>query len=350
MLLLSESQVKRCLPLPVCLEANRLALTALAQGKTNVPPRLGLPYYGPTADRAQPSADWTLFKPASLDKADNSQLVGCKIASVRGENPTRHNLSTVQATILHLNADTGIVEAVMGGTYLTAARTAAGSALATQFVFQDKPLEHLVVFGAGLQAQLHIQCIATALRQNTIPKVTIINRSEPRATALKATLQQEHLAETMTPLDTVDIVLLGDEQVVKETLSTASCVCTTTNTNTPLFDIMDLPEHCHVNGIGSYTPHMCEVGGISDKTIANLKVWIDTADAVTVGDLAQLTDDQKKELDLMGTTFAAGEGATVPTGRSFFKSVGTAIQDVMTADAVVQQARKDGVGTNLDMS
>ena len=37
-------------------------------------------------------------------------------------------------------------------------------------------------------------------------------------------------------------------------------------------------------------------------------------------------------------------------GLVFYKAVGTAIQDVLTADVIVDKARRLGIGTSIDMS
>ena len=136
MLILSESQVRQCLSMPDALLATRQAFVALAQGKAHVPTRLGLPYNKKKAatddsntDNKSEAQDWTLFKPAMTLDEDNPQM-GCKIVSIRAENPSR-NLPLVPATVFSVDAPSGQVQAVVAGTYLTAARTAAGSALAT---------------------------------------------------------------------------------------------------------------------------------------------------------------------------------------------------------------------------
>jgi ornithine cyclodeaminase len=348
MLILSESNVRHCLSMKECLDASRQALISLAQGTATVPTRIDLPYYNP--NKKQDSEDWTLFKPASTtvqsssSKDEQEVLMGCKIVSVRAENHAL-NLPLVPASIVSLNAHTGQVDALVAATYLTGARTAAGSALATQVAFEGRTLKHLVLFGAGLQSELHLEAIATALPQDSFEKITIINRSEPRAVALK-----EHiLASSLYTAKQVQVVLLGDTESVSHAVATACCICTTTNTKTPLFE-QPLPAGCHVNGIGSYTPDMKEVS-CADQC----RVWIDTPEARTVGDLKGLP--KTHPVQLLGHVLLAAEDASKRKDDddskltcTFFKSVGTAIQDVLTANAAVKRARELGIGTEVDMS
>lgn len=346
MLILNEHQVQQCLHLGDCLEANQRAFIALAQGHANVPSRIGLPYHrhNSNASEKSPTPDWTLFKPAAtLD------LMGCKIVSIRSENPAQ-GLPLVPATILLLNSQTGIVEAVLDGTYLTAARTAAGSALATALAYRGRELEHLVLFGAGLQAELHVQMIAEALPQTHLPQLTIINRSPERAAALWGKIQSM-CADGRISLQTIaqcKIVALDHRDQVTKAVETASCIVTCTNTATPLFDgSIILPVGCHLNSIGSYTPDMQE---IPTETIVNqCRVWIDTPEARIVGDLKSVPFEHP--VTLFGEVLENGrddEQQQLPC--TFFKSVGTAIQDVMTASVVVEKARRLGIGTEVHMN
>jgi hypothetical protein len=148
MLFLSEKDVRQCLTMKDSLEATRVALISLATGEARVPTRVGLSCTAPSSpsDKATDTADWSLFKPAALDNADvnkSTKLMGMKLASIRAKNPAA-GLPTVPATVLTLDVETGYVDAIVASTYLTAVRTAAGSALATALARPD--LTHLVVF------------------------------------------------------------------------------------------------------------------------------------------------------------------------------------------------------------
>ena len=350
MLILSETNVRKALQMKDCLQANRHALISVAQGTSIIPTRLGIPFGDNDNENATTASaqDWTLFKPAATTQ--HPLLMGCKIISIRSQNPAA-NLPLVPASIFHMDAATGIVTAVLEGTFLTAARTAAGSALATAVAMHGRTLQHLVVFGAGLQAELHIQAIATALPQTSLPKVTIVNRTIERAELLQEKLQSQK--EFSSIVNDVDIVRLDDTRSVSQALSTATCVVTATNTTTPLFDGTLLPAGCHINGIGSYTPEMAEV---SAETVNRCRVWIDTREAMQVGDLLHLSSHHPVELlgDIMmlnDPSIALQRNAnTDELDCTFYKAVGTAIQDIVTANVVVEQARASGIGVEVDMS
>ena len=393
MLILSESDVKRCLDLPTCLEVNRKALISIASGDALVPTRLALPYHHFRGSKnndnslAQKDAeDWTLFKPAAFQQtstkddvtATETLSMGMKVVSIRSGNAaTGHPL--VPATILHIHPETGIVDAVVSATYLTAARTAAGSTLAiqqyfrqcdtskssTSFLPNQKP-QHLAVFGAGLQADLHIRSIASAFNYK-IPRVTIINRNVHRAEALKEQL----LSESNPMIGTCCVVQLTPESfaTLEETiLLEADVIVACTNTVTPLWGIGDASRQriwnrsapCIITGIGSYTPAMQEIP--SHVVNECQEVWIDTPDAVCVGDLQSLTlleNETRIGPRLLGSVLQQQETVNASKltsndkespGLVFYKSVGTAIQDVLTNNEVVRRAKEQGIGTEIDMS
>lgn len=333
MLLLSEKDVRQCLPMKDCVSVNRRALASLRPGGgSEVPTRLGLPYYTARGD----AQDWSLFKPAAF-YGDDSVQMGMKLVSVRADNPSR-GLPLVPATVLLLDAPTGQVQAVMSATYLTGARTAAGSAVATDLVSANKSMHHLVVFGAGLQAECHIEAIRCV--QPSISRITVVNRSSKRANDLV-----EHLPSGVVG----HVVLLDDKDGIQHALMDADVVVTCTNSATPLFDGSWLRPGCHVNGVGSYTPEMQEV---DELTVKRSRILVDTLESLDVGDLKHLSRNEHP-WKLLGEVIEdpfwlnSDNGSTDCT---FFKSTGTAIQDVMTASLVVERARELKLGNEFDMS
>ena len=141
------------------------AFRASASGGSIVPPRIIIPF--------DDLAGTTLFKPAYVP----NHALGIKVVSVRPRNAAKQ-LATVPGVIMLFDIETAAPLCVMDGTYLTAlrfgegqgwintdidassssSRTAAGSAISTQFLSPEEA-SHLVVFGAGLQAMLHIEAI-----------------------------------------------------------------------------------------------------------------------------------------------------------------------------------------------
>ena len=199
----------------------------------------------------------------------------------------------------------------------------------------------LVVFGAGLQAELHIKCIQYVV---DIEKLVIINRSYKRAENLK-----KMILETESSITDITVVLLSDEDAVKKEVNSADIICTTTNTGTPLFKGEWVRPGCHINGVGSYTPQMKEIDEIA---VNRCEVLIDTKEALDVGDLSCLTEESHNFCGLIGDALKGNikfGKQRDDTGCTIFKSVGTSIQDVISANVVVEYALKNNIGTRVEM-
>src|SRR5205823_13547558 len=82
---------------------------------------------------------------------------GAKIVSVFRGNVSR-GLPTVTSVYVLSEYDTGAPLAIMDGSYLTAVRTAAGSAVATRALARADATS-LGVFGTGVQARFHVRAI-----------------------------------------------------------------------------------------------------------------------------------------------------------------------------------------------
>ena len=380
MLILSEADVTRCFPVSAAIEANRKALASLRKnedGGAMVPTRIGLPYYAPNNNVGESStaasteststspADWSLFKPAAYyppqqQTNDDEILMGIKLVSIRANNPSKFNKPTVPATTMLINAETGEVSAIVAATYLTAARTAAGSALATEMALcsQGKIKDRLtmVVFGAGLQAELHIKSIQNVAN---VTNLVIVNRSLERAEHLKETLLNEmHPDSTKSKTPEISITLLSDEKGVEDAVKRADVIATTTNTCTPLFRGEWLKPGTQINGVGSYTPLMQEV---DEATVKRCEVLIDTMEALDVGDLACLKNESNNTqpsnfVGLIGDALVGNiefgklrGDAQNDIDCSFFKSVGTAVQDIVSAQKAVEVATKNNIGVTVEM-
>src|SRR6185436_7368720 len=81
--------------------------------------------------------------------------MGAKLVTVFGENHKK-NLPSHLATILLLDPETGALQAIMDGRYITEARTAAVSAVSTRFLARPDA-STLAIIGSGVQARSHLE-------------------------------------------------------------------------------------------------------------------------------------------------------------------------------------------------
>ena len=321
--ILSCEDVRRALPMRQAIEAMKGAFAQLSTGQADVPLRVAL--------NVPRHHGVTLFMPAYL--ADDYQMA-IKIVSVFDDNPAQ-GLPLIHALVVVVDTTTGKPAAVMDGTYLTALRTGAASGAATDLLAREET--HVVaVFGAGAQGRTQLEAVCAV---RPIQEVWIHDVAPERAAAYAAEMSQQlslpvRVAETPA-----------------EAVCQADVICTATTSTRPVFTDADVRVGTHVNAIGAYTPQMQEIPA---ETVLRAKVVIDhrKASLAEAGDLLSplrqglMTEDHiYAELG----EIAAGlkPGRTSPEEVTLFKSVGVAVQDVAAASAVLEAARRLGLGTEV---
>ena len=342
-LLLSDRDVAAALPMRDAIKCNRQAFMDFAKKIAVVPERavIAIP----------PARGHTLFKPAYIPTAS---ALGLKVVSTRPKNASREvRLPTVPASIIMFSEDTGLIAALLQATYLTALRTAAGSGVATVLLTKRKPSRRvLTVFGAGMQADAHIEAML-CVHGESLDSLVVINRSRGRAEALCEKWRGSFAAGTR-------VVLLSDSKKIEAAVRASDLICTTTNSSKPMFDGAWMKPGTHVNAVGSYTPTMQE---LDQATVERCAIVIDTEHALAAGDLA-IPTASGVELCVVGELGhmllrvggdrekAEQKMSTIPPTNcdcTLFKSVGVAVQDIATAQAVIRAARKHRIGTHCTM-
>ena len=140
---LSDAQVAGLLPAPLeAAELARSVLVGLADGTIELPPK--------PAIHPRPDA-FVNTMPAYVGPGDGT---GVKLVSVFPGNRER-GLPTVTAIVIVLDSETGLVRGLLGGTALTACRTAAASAACAARLAPSAP-GHVALTGAGVEARTHL--------------------------------------------------------------------------------------------------------------------------------------------------------------------------------------------------
>lgn len=324
MRILTADDVRRAVPMSAAIDAVAAAFAQLSTGQATVPLRTAI---------GQPRLDaHTFVMPAHLA---GSGGLGLKVVSVFPHNPARHGLPSIHALVVLLDAETGRPAAVLDGTYLTALRTGAASGAATRIL--ARPDAHvLALFGAGAQAPAQVQAVCAV---RPIDRVWVVNRTRTRAEALIEVLRTQGIAAELRVAPSAAAAL-----------AEADVVCCATSSPTPLFDDADLRPGTHINGVGSFTPHMAEVPA---ATVARARVVVDqrTAAWAEAGDLIQARAagllDERGVVELGQVIAGQAPGRTSDTEITFFKSVGNAVQDVAVAQIALAEAARLGLGTEV---
>ena len=116
---LSERDVRQVLDMPALIDAMAEALARFSAGAVDQPVR--------TAIELRPRCFFGVMPAFDAGRG----ILGCKLVSVVPPNAAR-GLPTHQAVITLFDAETGSLEAVLDGRYITEARTAAVSAVSVR--------------------------------------------------------------------------------------------------------------------------------------------------------------------------------------------------------------------------
>lgn len=245
------------------------------------------------------------------------ESMGIKLATVFPDNAER-GLPAVAATYLLLNASTGEPRALMDGEELTLRRTGAASALASRHL-SAPDASRLLMVGTGRLAPHLIESHALV---RPIREVRIWGRRAERARALAAALSRPHLR--IEAADHLEAAVQWADVISCATLS-----------RTPLVHGEWLRAGQHLDLVGAFTPEMCEA---DDDALARAELFVDTRLGALAesGELAGAI--ARNILSPLAVRAELGELATGRFSRShpqaltLFKSVGTALEDLVAAE------------------
>jgi alanine dehydrogenase len=311
-IVLSQSEVQELLDLDELVDALAAAHVDLSAGDASMPPRIA----------AFAEQDGLLgVMPAYLPSAG----LACKLVTLFPRNRDRH---THQALICLFDEENGTPIALMDGTYITATRTAAGSALATRLLARDDA-HVLAILGAGVQARTHAKALG---RVREFTEIRVASRDRANA---------EQLAEE-----------IGGQAVDswEEALRGADVVAATTHSAEPIVLREWLSPGVHVNSVGA---NPSGSGEVDAATIAEALVAVESRDSTLApppaGAPEFMAGDHGDVVELGELVSGARPGRTSPEQITLYKSVGVAVQDAAAAALVLAAARKRSVGREIEL-
>ncbi|HEY5983592.1 MAG TPA: hypothetical protein VIU38_08965 [Anaerolineales bacterium] len=328
MLVLNAEDVRRALPMAEAIEGMKRAYAALSDGQAEVPLRTRLPI--------APHRALSLIMPAFVGDADGEALA-IKVVSLYPENPA-HGLAYIQAAVVVLEAATGRTLGILEGSSLTALRTGAAGGAAVDLLARPH-CRVLAIFGAGAQGRTQLEAACTV---RTFTTVWVCDASPDQAQRLVTDLT----GRTPVPADVR--VASSPRQAVEN----ADVICTATTSSTPVFADADISPGVHISAVGSYTPEMQEIPG---ETAARARIYVDsrTAALAETGDLIQpiragMFTESHIEAELGEVLLGRKDGRLAANDITLFKSVGIAVQDAVAASIAISNARRLGIGHEVE--
>jgi ornithine cyclodeaminase/alanine dehydrogenase-like protein (mu-crystallin family) len=262
---------------------------------------------------------------------------GLKVVSVMpGNAGTRYD--SHQGVVMLFGVRHGEPLAILDATALTAIRTAAASAVATDALARSSAGD-LALLGSGTQARTHLSAMAAVRR---LRRVRVWSRTRANA---------EHFARGNAATAGIAIEVMDSaEQAVRG----ADLVCTVTAAREPIVQGAWLLPGAHVNAAGACFASSRELDG---EAVRRARFFTDSRESCLneSGDFRIARDEGAIDADhLLGeigdVLLGKVAGRLSPEDITVYESLGIAIEDLAAAHAIHQRAMAAGAGVWLDWS
>ena len=302
--------MEELLDLDALVDALAAAMADLSAGRASVPRRNFAMVDGAGLLAAMPA-----YLPTQ-------NVLAAKLVLVFPGNSAR-GLETHQAVVAAFDPATGVPLAIMDGASITAARTAAGSALATRLCARDGA-RTLAIIGTGVQAHAHARALP---RVRPITSIIVAGRTPERVAAFAKEIGGTAASSYAEAVGAADIV----------------CCCT--DATEPVVHREWLRPGTHVNAVGFTRGPELDPAMFDDAI-----VFVESRDAA-IGEFpngaADITAAVERKIlnredirEIGELVLKSKTGRTGDEQVTVYRSVGVAAQDAAAAGLVLNAAAK----------
>ena len=326
MLILTKADVESLLDTDLLRAAMATALADLSAGKASMPTRIA----ALVAERDGLLAAMPAYLPSG-------GALTTKLVSLFPRNTDR---PTHQAVIVAFDAATGTPAALLDGEAITAARTAACSALATDLLAR-KDAKTLVIIGTGVQARAHLKAVT---RVRDFAHVQITGRDYEKVARFADEAGRE-LGQR-----------LGRSFPIEIGVREADVVCACTHSPEPVVQRGWLKDGAHVNSVGYNTAGR----EVDEGTVVDALVVVESRGAALAAPPSGSNDinwpirdgkitKEHVHAELGEIVSKSKPGRTNDAQITLYKSVGVAVEDAAATALVLRLAKERGVGREVDL-
>ncbi|MFC2061687.1 ornithine cyclodeaminase family protein [Elusimicrobiota bacterium] len=321
-LILSQNEIKRLIKIKEANDIIEKAFFAYGKKRVRMPAKIYL-------DLPEYNGDFRAM-PAYI-----KDLEACGIKWVCSYSDNRkHKLPSVMATIILNDPKNAYPLAILEATHLTNLRTgAAGAAAAKYLAKNDSKVLSLV--GCGVQAKFQMLSLKENFRFESV-KIWGVTSKEMQA--FKKEMQTKK----------IEVI---PSKNIKECVSDADIVCTTTPSRKPLVKLSWLKKGAHINAIGADAEGKQE---LDSQILKNSVIVVD--DYKQASHSGEINVPLKKKIISKRNIYAnigeivSGSKKAVDKDRlTVFDSTGLAIQDVAVSRFIYDKAKKKKAGNWLNL-
>jgi ornithine cyclodeaminase/alanine dehydrogenase-like protein (mu-crystallin family) len=309
---IDREEVSQRLTYELCIPIVRQAMIALSRGETKQLLRSIIPL-----------SEGRLF--GIMPGAMGAHAVfGAKLISVFHENFAK-GIQSHQGLVILFDPETGAPACAIHAGEITAIRTAAASAVATDALAR-KDSRCLALLGYGEQASTHARAMS---KVRNLESITVWGRSAERACSFAKRTQNE-LGILVSPASTA-----------QQAVAHADIVCTLTSASEPILHGAWLRPGTHVNVVGSSYAVPVEV---DNDLVARSRFIADSREGVLAqgaeflrAKTAGLISDDHIVAEIGQVLSGEIPGRCSPEEITVYKSLGHIVQDLATAWALYSQ-------------
>lgn len=327
-LFVNGAGVEALLPMKRCVDLMRQALTTFARGDAVLPLRRGI--WLPDRSGLLGLMPGYLGQPRSF---------GLKVVSVMpGNHGTPYE--SHQGVVMLFGLEHGEPLAILDAASITAIRTAAASAAATDALAREDAGD-LALIGAGVQARTHLEAMAVVRK---LRRVRVWSRTRGNAE-----LFAREATAWLQATGTVEIEVATS---VEEAILGADLVCTTTSSREPVLPGEMLSPGTHINAVGSCFATARE---LDTEAVRRARFFTDCRESCLneAGDFliprneGAITDEHL--LGEVGELFLGKiAGRLSRDDITVYESLGIALEDLAAAHDIHRRAAETGDGVWLE--
>jgi ornithine cyclodeaminase/alanine dehydrogenase-like protein (mu-crystallin family) len=309
---IDREEVTRRLTYEVCIPIVRQAMIAFSKGETKQLLRSIIPLSEGRMFGVMPGA------------MGERGTFGAKLISVFPENFGR-GIQSHQGLVILFDPESGAPVCVVHAGEITAIRTAAASAVATEALAR-KDARRLTLLGYGEQAATHARAIGQVRR---LESIVVWGRSPERARAFAQRMQ----TELAVPVATAESV--------REAVAEADIICTVTSATEPILKGEWVRPGTHLNLVGSGCAGPAEVDNdlvVRSRFIADSREGVlQQGGEFLRAKAAGLIGDEHVVAEIGQVLAGQMEGRRSAEEITVYKSLGHVVQDLASAWALYDE-------------
>ena len=302
LLVLSRAEVEELLDLGQLLDALRDGFMALTAGEVTAPGRNEL---------TMPEEAFLLGMPGRLREG----LMTVKVVTVFESHDPSH-----LATIGLYDQRTGACRAFMDGTYITAIRTSAAAAVATDLLAREDA-RTLAIVGGGVQGEHHLRVFGLVREFDDIRVSSLYREDAERIAALHPNARA--VDDARTAVAGADVVALA------------------THAAQPVIEPDWIAPGTHVSSVGYHPPD----GELPRALLDEATLFVETLEAFEPPPVGCAELQGRTHAHVLGD----GRGRTSPDEITVYKAMGHVMEDIVAAELVYAAAIDGGHGVTLTL-